>query len=91
MPNRPLDIPELFFPTRLSIRALLALIRRIQHGLAKPASVVSEDSDPFLRVLDMRVVVSTNVFSKAVNEDEQGFGLIRLVDPSVEFGPSGAG
>ena len=89
--NRPLDIPELLLPTRLPVRAILALVRRIQRGLAKPTSVVSEERDPLLWVLDVRVVVSTDMFGKAVNENEQRFGLIGLVRPGVELGSSGAG
>ena len=89
--NRPLDIPELLLPTRLPVRAILALVRRIQRGLSKPTSVVSKERDPLLWVLDVHVVVSTDMFSKAVNENEQRFGLIGLVRPSVELGSSGAG
>ena len=89
MPNRPLNIPELLFPARLPIRATLALIRYIQRGLAEPASIVSEDGDTFLRILDMGVVVSTDMFSEAVNENEQRLGLISFVGPGVEIGSSG--
>ena len=90
VPNSPLNVPELFLPTRLAVRATLALIRRIQRGLAEPTSVISEESDPFLRILDVHVVVSTNMFSKAMNENKQGLGLIGLVGPGVELSSSGA-
>jgi len=91
MEDRPLNIPELFSPAGLPIRAVFTLARCIQRCLAEPTSVVSEDSDSFLWVLDVRVIVSTSMFSKAVDEDEQCFGLIGLVGPSVELGSSGAG
>lgn len=89
MPNRPLNIPELLFPARPPIRATLAPISCIQRGLAEPTSIVSEDGDTFLRILDMCVVVSTDMFSEAVNENKQRPGLVSLVGPGVEIGSSG--
>ena len=91
MPNRPLNIPELLLPTRLPIRAALALIRPVQRGHAEPTSVISEESDPFLRVLDVHVVVSTDVFGEAVNENEEGFRLVSLVSSGVELSPGRTG
>ena len=89
--NCPLNISELCFPIRPPVRATLALVRRIQRGLAEPASIISEDGDPFLRVLDVSMGVSAYMFGKAVNENEQGLGLIGLVGPGIELGSSGAG
>ena len=90
IPNRPFDIFELLLPTRLPIRAILTLVLRIQRRLSEPTGVVSEHSDAFLRVLVVHVVVSTNVFGKAVKENENCLRLVGFVYPGVELCPTGA-
>lgn len=70
MPNRPFDVTELVLPVRLPVRAVLALIRLIQCGLAESTSVVSEHGDASLWILEMHMVVSSDMLSKAVDENK---------------------
>lgn len=58
------------FPVRLPIRAVLALIRRIQRSLAEPTTVISEYGDPVIRKPGMHVVVPSDMLSEAVHENE---------------------
>ena len=94
MPYSPFDIPHLVLPTRLSIRAVLALVSfLVLTGQPKPTLVEGKYSNAARSQQGMEVRVSANMFRKTVNEHNSGPGGVwcGLVCPGIKLCGVGPG
>lgn len=82
---KELDILHLPCPVRLAVRRILALVRRIECRTSVSSQVEREDRYTVCRVLDVRMLVPTDVFCETMHEQHDGFRERRGVRPGVEL------
>lgn len=86
IPYCPLDIPELVFPGRFTVRAVGALVFLVQGGPPVASCVVRKDCDAALGPDRMSVLVSSDVFCKSMDKDEDRLGLSSFICTGVKLG-----
>ena len=85
VPQPPLNVRELLAEGRLAIRALRTPVRRVHRGLAEAPLVEGEDSNSSPSVLFMNRLVSGDVLSEPVDEQEDGSGSSGRIGSGVEL------